>query len=219
MTAKFCWSKVSSSAMHFQTIREASFRVNRAGDARGQNDRNDDDDETPLRLTASQSATRGVMVSGIWGALDIAPTLHFVEPGLKINGEEWIKGMEEHIAPNCAALMEPGREYLLLLDNAPSHACRLACDHHQTVSNGTVGFQPPCSPDLSPVDFFLWKELKTQLVQCPTPPANPAELRALLTRVFHRTWTGSCWMFENVGKAWVRKQKACVAAKGGFFET
>ena len=77
-----------------------------AGDARGQNDRNDDNDETPLRLTASESATRGVMVSGIMGALvfflrtqrnesqsvtpalDIAPTLHFVEPGLKINGEE-----------------------------------------------------------------------------------------------------------------------------------
>ena len=46
-----------------------------------------DDDETPLRLTSSQTATtRGVMVSGIVGALDIAPMLHFVEPGLKISG-------------------------------------------------------------------------------------------------------------------------------------
>ena len=43
-----------------------------------------DDDETPLRLTASQTATtRGVMVSGIMGALDIAPTIHVVEPGLE----------------------------------------------------------------------------------------------------------------------------------------
>ena len=34
-----------------------------------------DDDETPLRLAASPTATtRGVMVSGIMGALDIAPT-------------------------------------------------------------------------------------------------------------------------------------------------
>ena len=45
------------------------------------------DDETPLRLTASQTATTGgVMVSGIMNALDIAPTLHFVEPAWKING-------------------------------------------------------------------------------------------------------------------------------------
>ena len=45
-----------------------------------------------------------------------------------------------------------------------------------------------------------------------------AELRALLTRVYHRTWTGGRWMFENMGNAWVRRLKACVAAKGVFFE-
>ena len=39
------------------------------------------------------------MVSGIMGALDIAPTLHFVALGLKINGEEWSKVMDEYIVP------------------------------------------------------------------------------------------------------------------------
>ena len=62
-----------------------------------------DDDETPLRLTASQTATtRGVMVSGIMGVLDIAPTLHFAGPDLKINSKE----MDECIVPNRASLME-----------------------------------------------------------------------------------------------------------------
>ena len=47
------------------------------------------DNQTPLRLTASQTATtRGVLVSGTMGALDIAQTLHFVEPDLQINCEE-----------------------------------------------------------------------------------------------------------------------------------
>ena len=32
------------------------------------------------------------------GALDIAPTLHFVE---QVNGEEWIKVMDEYLVPNC----------------------------------------------------------------------------------------------------------------------
>ena len=58
-----------------------------------------------------------MMVYGIIGALDIAPTLHFVE---QVNGEEWIKVMDEYLVPNCAALLEPGREFFLLLDNAPS---------------------------------------------------------------------------------------------------
>ena len=43
----------------------------------------------------------------------------------------------------------------IALDNAPSHACRLACDYHKTLLHGTVEFQPPYSPDLSPLDFFL----------------------------------------------------------------
>ena len=29
--------------------------------------------------------------------------------------------------------------------------------------------------------------------------SEEASLRALLTRVYHRTWTGSRWMFENMG--------------------
>ena len=175
-----------------------------------------DDDETPLRLTASQTdTTRGVMVSGIMGAFDSAPSLHFVEPGLKNNAEEWIKVMDEYIAPNCTALIEPGRKFLLILDNAPSHASRLACEHDSTL-HGTVEFQPPCSPDLSLSDFFLWNELKVQLVEHPAP-ANPAGLRALLARVCHRTWAGSREMSEKIGNAWVRRRKACVAAEGVFF--
>ena len=176
-----------------------------------------DDDETPLRLTASQTDTsRGMMVSGIMDAFDIAPTFHFVEPGLKIIAGGWIKVMDEYIVPNCTALMEPGRKFLLILDNAPSHVSRLACEHCSTVLHGSVEFQPPCSPDLSPLDFFLWNELKVQLVQHPAP-VNPAELRALLICVCHRTWTGGRCMLEKMGNAWLRRLKACVAARGGFF--
>ena len=94
------------------------------------------------------------MVSGIMGALDIAPTLHSVEPGLKINGEEWIKVMGEYIAPNCTALTELGRKFLMIVEDVPSHVCRLACEQYKTMVHGTVEFQPPCSPDLSPADFL-----------------------------------------------------------------
>ena len=76
------------------------------------------------------------------GALDIAPTLYLVEPDLNIQGEEWMKVMDEPVCPIAL------RSWLL--DNAPSHACRLAFEHNKTVLHGTVKFQPPCSPDLSP---------------------------------------------------------------------
>ena len=102
-----------------------------------------DDDETPLRLTVSHSDHKAV-VSGIMGGLDTAATLHFVELGLKINGEKWITVMDEFTVP-----MRPPHAAWTLLDTAPSHARRLASLH------GTAEFQPPCSPDLSPLDFFV----------------------------------------------------------------
>ena len=91
-----------------------------------------DDDEPPLRFTASQTATtRGVMVLDMMGALDITPMLHFVEPGLKINGEERFKVTDEYI------------------------------EHYNTVLHGTVEFQPPCSPDPSPLNFFVERAQNT----------------------------------------------------------
>ena len=59
--------------------------------------------------------------------------------------------------------------------------------------------------------------MEPQLVQHPAP-ANPAELRALMTRVYHRTWAGSREMSKKIGNAWVRRFLACVASKSGFFE-
>ena len=82
--------------------------------------------------------------------------------------------------------------------------------------HGTGEFQPQCSPVLCPLNFFLRHELETQLFQYPAL-ANPAELGALLTRVYHGTWTGSGWIFEQMGKAWVRRLMASVAARRCFF--
>ena len=44
-------------------------------------------------------------------ALDIAPSLHFVEPVLKINGKEWIKMMDECV--HCAHLRNPSGAWAL----------------------------------------------------------------------------------------------------------
>ena len=129
--------------------------------------------ETQLRLTASQTETVGA---------------YFVEPGLKMNCEECIKVMDEYFVPNCAALVDPRRRRLLILDSPPSHARRLACEQYKTVLHCTVEFQSAFSPDLSPFDFFLWNEHKVQLVQH-LASSNPAELRALLERVCRSTWS------------------------------
>ncbi len=42
-----------------------------------------------------------------------------------------------------------------------------------------VGLWPPQSPDLTPLDFFLWGHLKNKIFV--TPPATIEELKRLIT--------------------------------------
>ena len=76
----------------------------------------------------------------------------------------------------------------------------------------SLSFFPPCRHVARHSRVSTAMFPKTQLVQHPAP-ANPAELWALLTRVYHWTWAGSRKMFEGMGKAWVRERGACFAAR------
>ena len=127
------------------------------------------DHETPLRLTAT---TRGVMVSGTVGALGIAPTLHFVELGLKISGEEWIKVMDEYIASKCTALVEPGRSFY-----CTRTARRRTLPGWFTTLQDSFARHSRVSTALLSISIILFL-CKTQLALYPTL-ANPAELWAL----------------------------------------
>ena len=114
---------------------------------------------------------------------------------------------------HCAQLRSPRGAWanlLLILDNAPSHTARLACERHKTVLHGTIEFDPRCSPDLSPLDFFFMERAQSP-GRSVSSSCQSAELRVLLTHAYHRTCTGSRWVFEKMGKA-------CVAAKVGFIK-
>ena len=89
------------------------------------------------------------MATAGMGNKKIATTLGLPQSAVK----RWLQ--DEYIFPNCAALMEPGRKFSLILDNAPSHACRLTCKHNKTVLHDTGEFQPPRFPDLSPLRLLF----------------------------------------------------------------
>ena len=102
---------------------------------------------------------------------------------------------------------------LVLPDNVLSHARRLACDHNRTESSFNRRV-----PQISLPQTSLCGTSSRHTSFSIHLSANPSTLRALLIPVHHRTWTGSRWMFENMGNARVRRRKACGAIKGGFFE-
>lgn len=70
-------------------------------------------------------------------------------------------------------------------DGAPCHRARVVHDRLQALFPGRVvgighGIEfPPRSPDLTPLDFYLWGFIKSNVYR--TPPANIQELRRRIT--------------------------------------
>ena len=89
----------------------------------------------------------------------------------------------------------------IALDNAPSHACRLACDHHSIVLHGTVEFQPPYSPDLSSLDFSSQNELKTQLCLVSNSTENCGHFLAACITERGQTAVGCSRKWARLGSA------------------
>ena len=77
--------------------------------------------------------------------------------------------------------MEPGREFFIDLGQRAFARLQAGLWTHKTLLHGTVECQPPCSQNTA-----------------------RSVSKALLTRVYHRTWTDSRWMFEK----WARHEPA-----------
>jgi histone-lysine N-methyltransferase SETMAR len=54
------------------------------------------------------------------------------------------------------------RDFFLLHDNAPAHTAASVCQF-LTPKNVTTLCHPPCSPEFSPPDYFLFPKLKMKL--------------------------------------------------------
>ena len=102
------------------------------------------------------------------------------------------------------------------MDNAPAHSALKARDLYDRMRGMgyRFEFQPPSSPDLSPLDFYAWNQLKTQM-----PEVDNVE--ALKIRVAE-TWTKMQrergHEISQLGQNFVARCEACIAAGGAQFE-
>ena len=113
------------------------------------------------------------------------------------------------------------RNMWLLHDGAPVHmgraipAIQRIWGNRVIARNGAVAW-PPRSPDLNPMDFYVWGHMKS-LVYTDTEFETLEELRG---RVFHagnviREQPG---IFARVRDNWLRRCQACLDANGNHFE-
>lgn len=106
-------------------------------------------------------------------------------------------------------------------DGAPAHFSRVAREFlTQTYGNRWIGrggphLWPARSPDLNPLDFFLWGHLKSLVYATPVENVEDLENRIVASCNLIRNDPG---IFERVRQSMRRRLDCCIRARGGHFE-
>jgi len=119
------------------------------------------------------------MVSvGVSAALGTT-TIHFIEPGVKVNGQYYRKDLlMQKFLPDICQLQSDF--YVFQQDSAPAHRAR---ETIQLLTMETPEFIPPTlwpsnSPDLNPVDYKVWSVMQEKIYKKQIKDID--ELRALI---------------------------------------
>ena len=107
-------------------------------------------------------------------------------------------------------------------DGAPPHGSLVVRNHlHDTYPNKWIGrggpfHWPARSPDLTPLDFFLWGHLK-QVVYAhePEEPEDPDHLRQLITEACQAV---TPQMLQRARLSVIRRAEICINQGGQHFE-
>lgn len=143
----------------------------------------------------------------------------FIEGNL--DGPTYLRLLQDSVVPRINELVEANEELYPVFqqDGAPPHfalAVRQYLD--RTFPERWIGRRgfiewPARSPDMNPLDFFLWGHLKTVVYK--TPPANLDVLRARIVEEIRQITPET---LTNVRNAFEDRLYHCQAAMGAQFE-
>ena len=96
-------------------------------------------------------------------------------------------------------------------DGAPAHFSRIAREFlNNNYTNGWIH-----SPDLNPLDFYLWGHLKTILYDTPLATVEVLRNRIIAACEKIRNNPG---IFEHIRQSMRRQCEACIDAEGNHFQ-
>ena len=120
-----------------------------------------------------------VMAALAAGKLGVAGPF-FIPQGVKLNGEKYKELLTQQYFPAMSAAaykagLKPGK-FRFQQDNAPSHTAR---DVVSCLPKYCKPFfkWPACSCDLSPLDFYVFSEVKRGIEAMESPPKTEADVR------------------------------------------
>lgn len=200
---------------------EATFCLN--GDVNTQNYRYWSDVNPHWMREGHTQFNRKINVwAGVVGDIIIGP--FFFEENL--TGERYLSFLEEELVPALATLFPeierpdlPHHNIWFQQDGAPPHFAVAVRNYlHDTFPNRWIGRSgviewPPRSPDLTPLDFFLWGYLKGKVFK--SQPANLDDLKQRICQEIRRITPE---MVQNVQQEFVDRLGYCQLTNGRHFE-
>ena len=161
---------------------------------------------------------RSFLKLNVWCALHfqhgIIGPYFFASP--TINGEKYREMLQNYFFPQIR--FDFTGQYFMQ-DGARPHTARESIALLQRVfdsrviSAGTESIWPANSPDLTPLDYWLWPYIKAR-VYCP-PPASLAVLRHRITQVIAAI---PLEMVKNAIENFPKRVNLCMAANGSHFK-
>lgn len=144
---------------------------------------------------------------------DVMPP-HFFEKGQNVTKEVYLGVLQTAIKPWIVAVAS-GRPYVFQQDGAPAHTSHLV----QNWLSDNVDmfwskeFWPPNSPDLNPMDYYVWSvvERVANKTRHPNVTSLRAAIEAAFTNLDRALLKRACDRFRS-------RIEAIIAADGGYIE-
>ena len=129
-----------------------------------------------------------------------------------MNSNYYTEQLLPRLIDDCRQLMND--DFLFQQDGAPAHTLKQAQDwleHHspEFVNNDKW---PPNSPDLNPLDFFIWGVMLDKYDKHSTKPKTTAELKIVLQQIWYSL---SQEFIQMTVLAFRKRVQACVRSDGG----
>lgn len=142
--------------------------------------------------------------------------VRFVPQGVKVRAKNYLSDVLKPIMEPLNHTLFKNKEWTFLQDTAPAHRAKIVKRWLKSKIPDFISDQewPASSPDLNPLDYEIWSKLELDV--CSKPHTSLKSLKKSIVK----KWDD--YPLERVRTAiesWMPKLRACVAAKGGHFES
>lgn len=135
-----------------------------------------------------------------------------------VSRESYLNILGNEMLPELHMLNYSEENVVFQQDGAPAHFSTVVTtwlneNFGAWIGRGGTLKWPPRSPDLTPLDFFLWSFIKNKVYA--TPPTSLADLKQKIINAFT---TVTVDMLENVQQTVMKRIEKCITVNGDHFE-